>query len=72
MGGNLPDDVTPSDIDDHFGEPDTKQVHGDVVVGVSVEVHEHSEEKEMKGALREAVKNGNWDEVVHVEVVEEV
>ena len=37
-GSNLPDDVTPADIDAHYAEPDDTLVSGAVDVGVDVRV----------------------------------
>lgn len=66
MGGNnLPDDVSPSDIDDNFDEPSKKVVQGTVHVAVEVEVPENMDEREVHTELAENFKGG---EVIHTEV----
>lgn len=58
MTGNLPDDVTPGDIDRHFGEPETRVVHGTVEVAVSVETQFFDDKQECEMKLRKAAMDG--------------
>lgn len=69
MAGNLPDDVTPGDIDRHYGEPDTVTVHGSVSVAVSVDVPADADAREQKKMLRAAVEDG-FDQVLSAEIGE--
>lgn len=64
---NLPDDVTPQDIDDNFGEPETVRVVGIVSYEVEAEVPKHSTPHERREALAEAIENGEGDCVnIHI------
>ena len=64
-GSNLPDDVTPADIDDRFGEPDTLVVSGAVDVAVEVEVPGYMEDSEARKELADAVRERlEFDETV--------
>lgn len=73
MGGyNLPPGVTPADIDDEFGEPETKSVRGDVIVAVDVETQFFDSKREMKEELKKEFERGNWEQVVDVEIHEVV
>lgn len=56
MSGNLPDDVTPGDIDDHFGDPGTKLASGAVDVAVDVEVPGYMDDDEIREELADAVR----------------
>ena len=55
-GSNLPDDVTPANIDAHYAEPDDTLVSGAVDVGVDVRVPGWMDRDEMEQALADAVR----------------
>ena len=62
---NLPDDVTPADIDNRFGEPDTLVASGAVDVAVDVEVPEYMDDDEIEDAMADAVRERlDFDETV--------
>lgn len=73
MSDNLPPGVTPSDIDRHFGAPETEDsvVFGDVTVGVSVEVPDDMTTEKKENKLLKKALDGEIDEVLDVEVVHE-
>ena len=56
MSSNLPDDVTPADIDDHYGDLDSKVASGAVDVAVDVEVPGYMDDDEIREALADAVR----------------
>lgn len=58
MTDRLPDDVTPGDIDRHFGEPETRTVHGTVEVAVSIETQFFDDDHQCELELRKAAMNG--------------
>lgn len=70
MGDNLPDGVTASDIDDHYGHPETNTLVGEVAVGVEIEAPEWMSEREIKEELREQVTVGQG-QVLHAEIIEQ-
>lgn len=72
MTNNLPDDVTAGDIDRHFGEPETRTVHGTVEVAVSVETQFFDDEREAEQELMSEARDGNIIQVLdaYVEEVE--
>ena len=62
---NLPDDVTPADIDDRFGDPGRKVASGAVDVAVDVEVPAYMDDEEIKEELADAVRERlEFDETV--------
>ena len=64
-GSNLPDDVTPADIDAAFGEPGRKVASGAVDVAVDVEVPAYMDDEEIKEELADAVRERlEFDETV--------
>ena len=67
---NLPPGVAPADIDEHFGEPETRLVVGDVTVGLAVETPEYLDKSQMKTALIEAFESGDWEDIVDVRIHE--
>lgn len=71
MTGNLPDDVTPGDIDDAFGEPERTRVTADVVISADRIIPEHYTDNEKREEIRRAVFDGEWEDVIDVEIVYE-
>lgn len=67
---NLPDDVTPGDIDRHFGEPETRTVHGTVEVAVSVETQFFDDDREAERELLKAAEDGEIIQVLEARVEE--
>lgn len=70
VGSNLPDDVTPGDIDRHFGAPETRTVHGTVEVAVTIETQFFDEEHDCKQELLKAAENGDIVQVLHAYIEE--
>lgn len=70
MSHNLPDDVTPADIDEHFGEPETRTVHGTVEVAVSVDTQFFDDEQECERLLLAAADDGDIIQVLEARVEE--
>lgn len=70
MAGNLPDDVTPGDIDRHFGEPEKRTVHGTVEVAVTIETQFFDEERNCKKELLKAAEKGDIEQVLHAYIEE--
>lgn len=70
MAGNLPDDVTHADIDRHFGEPETRTVHGTVEVDVTIETQFFDEKRECEQELLKAAEKGDIVQVLHAEIEE--
>lgn len=73
MAGNLPDDVSPSDIDDAFGGPDDEEVivHGTIEVAVEAEALRSDSDQDKLQALLDAADRGEIIQAVDGEVVEE-
>ena len=65
---NLPDDVTPADIDNRFGEPDTLVASGAVDLAVDVEVPAYLDDDEIQKAMADAVRERLTfdDEVIEI------
>lgn len=61
MSDNLPDDVTPQDIDDNFGDPGGVEVTGVAVVQTTVEITGWPTRAEKRKAIKEAVEDGEVD-----------
>jgi hypothetical protein len=55
-GSNLPDDVTPADVDAAMAPPDTLVASGAVDVAVDVEVPEYMDDDEIRDELADAVR----------------
>lgn len=72
MSGNLPPGTTHADIDRHFGEPETRTVHGTVEVAVSVETQFFDDDREAEKELLQAAEDGDIIQVLeaHIEEVE--
>lgn len=75
MGSNnLPPDVTPQDIDDHYAPPNMTRAMGTVTVLADTDVPEHQSNTEAARALmskvRDALKDHDDLEVVDGEVEE--
>lgn len=68
MGNNLPDDVSPSDIDDAYGSKRSEIVCADVTIHVSAEVLEGDSDARAIERLEQRARDGEWDEVVTTEI----
>ena len=66
---NLPPGTTNADIDKHYGGTDVV-VHADVTVGVMAETRANADDMKEE-AILEAVENGEWEDVLNIEIVEE-
>lgn len=72
MNSNLPDDVTPGDIDRHYEPPnDELLVYGVAKVAVSCKTYKEAPEETKKQLLRDAFEYGDIDDLLDVEIVEE-
>ena len=67
---NLPPGTTNADIDKHYGGRDVV-VHADVTVGVMAETLAECDDNMKEEAILEAVANGDWEDVVNIEIVGE-
>ena len=67
---NLPPGTTNADIDKHYGGTDVV-VHADVTVGVMAETLAEYDDDMKEEAILEAVANGDWEDVLNIEIVEE-
>lgn len=67
---NLPDDVTHDDIDAHFGGRNVA-IYADATVAVSAETLEGNDEDVKKDAIRRELENGNWEDIINIEIMEE-
>lgn len=73
---NLPDDVSPGDIDRHFGAPSQQRVYGTVEVDVSIEANSQLSEAAVQQALLDAVAtdldDGGSYEALHARIVDQL
>ena len=67
---NLPPGVTPADIDKHFGEPETRIVHGTVHVAVSIETQFFDDKQECHRELMQAADEGKHVDVLGAKIAE--
>jgi hypothetical protein len=69
MGDNLPDGVSHSDIDEHFGEPEYNREEGEIIVSFYEE--QDSERDNPKDYVKEELEYkslADTTEIVHIEV----
>jgi hypothetical protein len=67
---NLPPGTTNADIDDHFGGEEVI-LSADVTIGVQATAFRDDSEDRKEEQLLEAIKDGEWEDVVEITIVEE-
>ena len=66
----LPPGTSHADVDERMAPPEECVVVGDVTVGFAIEAPYSPDEADLEEALLEALGDGDWEEVLNVEVVE--
>ena len=66
----LPPGTTQADVDERMAPPEECVVVGDVTVGFAIEASYSPDEADLEEALLEALGEGDWEEVLNVQVVE--
>ena len=65
----LPPGTTHADVDERMAPPEVCVVVGDVTVGFAIEAPYSSDGADLEEALLEALGEGDWEEILNVEVV---